>query len=107
MLRQSLCELSKLCTELLYHIHTIVNEKHKEALQRMPQLARWQIVFTRKELQERSGWSRWHLEEHIAELERSGYIAYRMGRKGQRYCYSLIDESLPVISNVIARVKNQ
>jgi DNA-binding IscR family transcriptional regulator len=58
-------------------------------------LERWQISFTRKELMERSRWSRWHLEEHLEELEKAGYIAHRMGKKGQRFCYNLVDESIP------------
>lgn len=102
ILRQSLDEMPKLCRDLLGFIHTIINEKYKAALtacgKECP--ARWQVSFTRKELAERSGWSRWHLEEHLKELEEAGYIAQRMGKKGQKYAYSLVEESLPPLPDV-------
>ena len=97
LLRQSLDELSKLCRELLYHIHEIVNERHREAAAVQPGIERWQVTFTRKELKERCGWSRWHLEEHLRELEEGGYIARRTGRKGQKYAYCLVEDGIPEV----------
>jgi alpha-amylase/alpha-mannosidase (GH57 family) len=102
VLRQSLDELPKLCRDLLVIIHDPVSEKFKAAIaageENLPQ--RWQITVTRKELQERSRWSRWHLEEHLRELEESGYIVHRIGKKGQKYAYSLVDETVPEVPSV-------
>lgn len=100
LLRQSLDELSKLCRELLYHIHEIVNERYQEAAAMHPGVERWQVSFTRKELKDRCGWSRWHLEEHLNELEEGGYIVRRTGRKGQKYAYCLVEEVIPDTPNV-------
>ena len=41
-------ELSKLCRELLYHIHELVNERYQEAAAVQPGVERWQVTFTRK-----------------------------------------------------------
>jgi ABC-type iron transport system FetAB ATPase subunit len=97
ILKQSLDEMPKLCRDLLDVIHELVNEKFRAVLSAKERDCpeRWQITFTRKELQERSRWSRWHLEEHLKELEDAGYITQRMGKKGQRYAYSLIEETIP------------
>jgi len=99
-LRQSLDELPRLCRDLLEIIHTLVNDKYTEAAKEKKPPLRWQITFTRKELAERSRWSRWHLEEHIKELEQAGYIVQRMGRKGQRYSYSLVEERMPPLPTI-------
>jgi len=100
ILRQSLDEMPKLCRDLLVIIHELVNEKYKAAAREENPPERWQISFTRKELQDRSRWSRWHLEEHLKELEESGYIVQRIGKKGQRYAYSLIEETIPSLPSV-------
>jgi len=102
VLRQSLDEMPKLCRDLLGFIHEIVTEKHaaEQACNGDECPQRWQISFTRKELAERSGWSRWHLEEHLKELEEAGYIVQRMGKKGQKYAYSLVEDTLPPIPDV-------
>lgn len=95
VLCQSIDDLSKLCRELLGYIHTLVEEKHGVEKLDNPDLERWQVRFTRKELKDLSGWSRWHLEEHLKELVEAGYIAERMGRRGQRYAYSLVEDAIP------------
>ena len=109
MLRQSLDELSKLCRELLGHIHTLVNEKFTEAHKLERNLEYWQVTFTRKQLRERCRWSRWHLEEHLKELEEAGYITRRMGRKGQRYAYALVEDTIPeppLLRKINGKTKN-
>jgi DNA primase catalytic core len=108
ILQQSLDEMPKLCRDLLVIIHEIVGEKYKaaakearlECADRESPPERWQISFTRKELQERSRWSRWHLEEHLKELEEAGYIVQRIGKKGQRYAYSLVEDAMPAMPSV-------
>lgn len=95
VLRQSLDELSKLCRELLEYIHTLVNDKFKAAVKLDNNVEYWRITFTRKELRDQCKWSRWHLEEHLKELEEAGYIVKRIGRKGQRYAYSLVEDTIP------------
>jgi hypothetical protein len=100
VLRQSLDETPKLCRDLLGYIHELVNEKYKRAAKEENHTEFWRITFTRKELQEKSGWSRWHLEEHLKELEEAGYIVHRIGGKGQRYAYSLVEETLPALPEI-------
>jgi DNA-binding Xre family transcriptional regulator len=95
VLRQSLDELSKLCRELLCHIHDLVNEKYREAVKVRPDIQRWQVSFTRKEIKDRTAWSNWHVIEHLRELEEQGYIASRMGKQGQKYAYALVEECIP------------
>lgn len=102
ILRQSLDEMPKLCRDLLTIIHDLVNEKYK-ALSTAPDwagLEMWRITFTRKEIKDRSGWSRWHLEEHLKELEEAGYIVQRIGKKGQRYSYGLVEELMPPVPEI-------
>jgi DNA primase len=81
-LRQALDSTSKPCRELLGYIHELVEERFAAAKVEEDRPQRWQVTFTRKELMERSRWSRWH-------------IVQRMGKKGQRYCYSLVEEHIP------------
>ncbi len=100
VLQQSLDELPKLCRDLLVIIHELVSEKYKTASKEQNPPERWQITVTRKELQERSRWSRWHLEEHLIEIEESGYIIHRIGKKGQKYAYSLVEETMPELPSV-------
>jgi hypothetical protein len=95
ILRQSIDELPKLCRELLAYIHALVNEQYERLSKQDPELQPWKVSFTRKELMDRCKWSRWHLEEHLRELEEAGYIVQRMGRRGQRYAYCLVEETLP------------
>lgn len=111
VLRQSMDEMPKLCRDLLVIIDDLVTIKFKAILaakenNNLPHgsasltIQRWQITFTRKELQEKSRWSRWHLEEHLKELEEAGYIVQRMGKKGQRYAYSLVEDQLPELPKI-------
>jgi DNA primase catalytic core len=95
VLQESIDDLSRMCRDLLRFIHDLVDEKYTAAKKEDADLQRWQATFTRKELQEKSRWSRWHLEEHLRELEEAGYIVQRMGKKGQRFAYGLIEETLP------------
>jgi hypothetical protein len=100
MLVHSLDELPKLCRELLSHIHTLVDEKYRESKLVQEGVQTWQLTFTRKELSDRTRWSRWHLEEHLKELEEAGYICRRMGKKGQKYAYSLVEDTVPGLPDV-------
>jgi hypothetical protein len=102
ILQQSLDELPKLCRDLLLIIHELANEKYKElqALNNRERLERWQVSFTRKEIKDRSGWSLWHIKEHLRCLDDSGYITPRAGKKGQRYAYSLVEDIIPALPNV-------
>ena len=95
VLCDSIDELPKLCRELLEYIHELVHERYQQAIKAGERVALWQVAFTRKELKDHCGWSMWHLREHLPELVELGYIAPRMGRQGQRYAYSLVDEKIP------------
>jgi DNA primase catalytic core len=102
ILRDSLDDLSRLCRILLGHIHDIVDEKYAAATNgnENEPIQRWQIEFTRKELMDRSQWSLWHIKEHVKELEERGYICPKVGKKGQRYSYCLVDETLPELPDI-------
>jgi hypothetical protein len=105
ILRHSLDDLSKLCRELLKSIHALVDEKllqvkalPRDSREAVPEY--WQITFTRKELLERSGWSMWHLREHLRELAEHGYIAPRTGKRGQQFAYSLVEDTFPELPDI-------
>jgi hypothetical protein len=95
ILGHSLDELTPLCRELLLHIHGLVDEKHGALIKTFPELARWQVTFTRKELREACHWSNWHLRQQLNELEEQGFIAQRFGRQGQKYAYGLVADDIP------------
>jgi DNA primase catalytic core len=100
ILRHSLDDLSQLCRDLLHHIHDLVEEKFVAARKEEAHLERWQVAFARKELMDRTRWSRWHLEEHLRELEQAGYIASRMGKRGQKFSYCLVIETIPELPDI-------
>jgi hypothetical protein len=100
MLSQSIDVLKRHCRTLLEVIHELVRTKHAEAKAFQEGIEFWQVTFTRKELQDRSKWSRWHLEEHLEELEQAGYVAKRIGKRGQRFSYSLVEETIPIAPEV-------
>jgi len=88
VLRQSIDdELSKLGRDLLRHIHQVVNEKYESRVVENPDLKKWQVVFTRKEIKQRCHWSRYHVEQYLQELIEGNYIAPQFGKQGQRYTY--------------------
>jgi hypothetical protein len=96
ILRHSLDDLSKLCRELLRDIHDLVDDKYRaQDNTDDKRLERWEIVFTRKELMDRCGWSMWHLREHLEDLVERGYLVERRGKQGQRYAYSLVIDDIP------------
>ncbi|MBD3315199.1 MAG: toprim domain-containing protein [Chitinivibrionales bacterium] len=107
ILSQSISELPKLCRELLVQVHALVDEKYRTEVRSIQELKRWQVTFTRKEIKDRCGWSRWHVEEHLKELVEAGYISPRMGRKGQRYAYCLVEESIPALPVLRAKAPHK
>ena len=106
LLSQSLDELNPLCRELLLHIHRLVDERHDILRKAYPELERWQVTFTRKELKDACRWSRWHLEQQINELVEQGYLTPRFGRKGQKYAYGLVVDDIPKPLSVTENCKN-
>jgi hypothetical protein len=102
ILRQSLdTEMSKLCRDLLGTIHVLVEEKMEESRALQEGLQRWQVTFTRKELMDRSRWSMWHIREHLEGLTQLGYITSRIGKKGQKYAYSLVEDRIPDLPDLL------
>ena len=97
ILRQSLDDTPKPCRDLLVQIYKLADEKFEAARFLDAEVERWQITFTRKELQERTHWSRWHLEEHLQEIQEGGFIVQRIGKRGQRYSYSLVEDDIPEV----------
>ncbi len=94
-LAQSLDELSPLGRKLLSDIVELVQTKHDKEKQIKSDIRKWQVPFTRRELQDRCNWSVWHLRQHCSELVENGYITPRSGRKGQQYSYALVVDSIP------------
>jgi DNA primase len=94
-IRQSLDHLSPLSRELLEDIHKLVSEKYREEFSKGSALQRWQILFTRREIADRTTWSRHHLEKHLRELVLEGYLVHTTGARGQRYTYRLVEDSIP------------
>jgi hypothetical protein len=107
ILGHSLDELTPLCRELLLHIHGLVDEKHGSLRKAFPELARWQVAFTRKELKERCHWSIWHLVQQLKALEEHGFIAQRFGRQGQKYAYALVADDIPEPLKLCKKHKDQ
>jgi DNA primase catalytic core len=94
-LSQSLDELNPLCRELLLHVHKLVDERHDILRKAYPEVERWRVTFTRKELRDTCRWSRWHLEQQLNELIEQGYITPRFGKQGQKYAYCLVVDEIP------------
>lgn len=94
-IRQSLDHLSPLGRELLEDIDSLVSEKFREELSKGQPVQRWQILFTRREIADRTTWSRHHLEKHLRELVLEGYLVHTTGSRGQRYTYKLVEDTLP------------
>jgi len=94
-IRQSLDHLSPLSRELLEDIHNLVSEKFREKLAKGVAFQKWQVLFTRREIGDRTTWSRHHLEKALRELVLEGYLVHTTGARGQRYTYRLVEDSLP------------
>lgn len=92
---QSLDELSPLGRELLQHINGFVNQEYSKYRKQDKDLEQWQVPFTRRELQDQSKWSRYHLRQHLSELVEAGYITPSMGSRNQRYAYRLVVDHIP------------
>lgn len=46
-----------------------------------------EVSFTRRELQEATGWSLWQLKTYLPPLIEHEYLWVRQGRRGQEYRY--------------------
>jgi len=99
-LQQSLDEISPLGRKLLNDMHALVRDRFEQEKAAGSKLERWQIQFTRRELQDKNGWSVWHLRQHCAELVEAGFITPRNGKKGQLYSYSIIVDSIPELPKI-------
>jgi len=100
ILRHSLDDISKLSREMLNVIHAIIEEKYEAALKEDPLSHRDNVIFTRKEIKDRTRWSMWHIIEYLRELENEGYICSRMGKQGQKYAYMLVDSTIPELPQI-------
>ena len=105
-LQQSLDELSPLGRKLLNDMSDLVNSRYKIEKKSNPNLQRWSVSFTRREMQDRNNWSVWHLRQHCAELVESGFITPRNGRKGQLYSYSLVVDTIPEMPKILVTSKD-
>ncbi|MBU0679881.1 MAG: toprim domain-containing protein [Proteobacteria bacterium] len=48
-----------------------------------------EVVFTRRQLREYTGWTDWQIKNHIKQLEDMEYLVARIGSKGKEYSYVL------------------
>lgn len=94
-IRQSLDHLSPLGRELLEDIDSLVSEKYRVELSKGQPVLRWQVLFTRREIADRTTWSRHHLEKALRELVLEGYLVHTTGSRGQRYTYRMVEDTLP------------
>ncbi|MEW6690138.1 MAG: toprim domain-containing protein, partial [Pseudomonadota bacterium] len=85
ILRRNLDELAPPSRSLLIEIRRLVVAKMKE--QKIPQ---HHAVVDRKEIQQSTGLSLWHLRDYLRQLVEYEYIVPLVGRKGRRYIYELI-----------------
>ena len=85
ILRRNLDELAPPSRSLLIEIRRLVVAKMKE--QKIPQ---HHAVIDRKEIQQATGLSLWHLRDYLRQLVEYEYIVPLLGRKGRRYIYELI-----------------
>ena len=82
---RSLDELPPQTRLLLGTIKSLVKERSKseESEQRL-------VLFTRKDLRERNGWSYSQVKRHLERLQELEYVAVRHGRMGSTHSYELL-----------------
>ena len=85
VLRRNLDELAPPSRSLLIEIRRLVTRKMSE--QKIPQ---HHAVVDRKEIQEATGLSLWHLRDYFRQLVEYEYLLPLTGRKGRRYLYELL-----------------
>ncbi len=85
ILRRNLDELAPPTRSLLLDIQRLVRAKMKE--QKIPQ---HHAVIDRREVQQSTGLSLWHLKVYLQQLVEYEYLASVTGRKGSRYVYELL-----------------
>jgi DNA primase catalytic core len=85
ILRRNLDELAPPSRSLLIEIRRLVVAKMKE--QKIPQ---HHAIIDRKEIQEATGLSLWHLRDYLQQLVEYEYLVPLLGRKGRRYVYELV-----------------
>ena len=81
-LGNSVDELSAPARRLLGEIHAMV-----KALCEQKKIAARDVIFTRRTIRERIGWSDWQVRTHIHELETLEYVHARTGAWGKEYVY--------------------
>ncbi|MEW6689061.1 MAG: DNA primase [Pseudomonadota bacterium] len=85
VLRRNLDELAPPSRSLLIEIRKLVTKKMSE--RKIPQ---HHAVVDRKEIQEATGLSVWHLRDYLQQLVEYEYLLPVTGRKGRRYLYELL-----------------
>ncbi len=85
LLGRSLDELAPQTRRLLSTIKALVREAcERDALE--PHL----VLFSRRDLRERSGWSEYQVRVHLGKLETLDYVVRRWGRQGKGCVYELL-----------------
>ena len=87
LLGRSLDELPPQTRCLLTHIKSLVREMchAQECEQHL-------VLFSRKDLRERSGWTEYQVRVHLGKLEDLEYVQRRWGRQGKRCVYELLTD---------------
>lgn len=82
VLGRSLDELSPSSRKLLMLIKDMCEQKAGKNMK--------EIIFTRRDIREFSGWSDFQVKTHIRQLEELEYLYSLTGRKGKEYLYELV-----------------
>ncbi|WP_036074629.1 CHC2 zinc finger domain-containing protein [Leptospira noguchii] len=85
ILGRTLEELTPQTKEVLYSLHTMVEQESEEQ-----KLSKSEVRFTRRDIRERLGMSDTRLRVHLKRLEELEYLIVRSGRQGQIAEYELL-----------------
>jgi DNA primase catalytic core len=83
VLGQTMDELAKPSRTLLSQAYNMVHEQAEK------QQSLDEVLFTRRQLREHTGWTDWQIKNHIKQLEDMEYLVARIGSKGKEYSYVL------------------
>jgi hypothetical protein len=94
LFQRSVLDLNPVSAKLLVEIRKLVEERVAESLAEGTQSAPEDIVFTRRELREFSGWPHMRVRRYLVELVEMEFVVLLSGTVGKRYRYRLC--SLPM-----------
>lgn len=97
---RSVSDLNPVSAKLLEEIRNLVRKRVEESLAEGTQAAPEDIIFTRRELREFSGWPHMRVRRYLVELVEMEFIMVLSGTTGKRYRYQLCSLPQPYRENV-------